>query len=100
MLSIPMLVVGIVLFVLGLFLCYSLIRVVADLVIILSVLAGIWVLYEALHRGDISDWGQLILRAPLLGALVALLTAPVLPFTSWFAAREAEIRSRSTTKKS
>ena len=80
-----MLGVGAMLFVLGLLIAYKLIRVVADLVIVLAVLAGIWVIYEALRRGDVSTWQQLLIGAPLLGVAVALITAPVLPFTSWYA---------------
>jgi len=76
-------VVACVLVVLGMTISLGLVRLAADLVILIVTISACWFALASVSSGVWAGWADVAWRSLATGAIAALLTLPVLPFSSF-----------------
>jgi hypothetical protein len=75
---------------------FTLVRAIADLIIILIGVGAFVSVCIAIHGKEISSRGDLLLSAISVGAIAAFLCILVLPFSSWYENQGKKIVVRSS----
>lgn len=76
-------VVGCLAAVVGMMIVMGMVRLAANLVIVLLALAACGVVVHSIQQALWNGWGEIVWASLATGALTALLSLPVLPFSSF-----------------